>query len=114
MENAMIEIEEFNVIIYILKMYFLSNFTYYIALKSINSNVTKKYGFIIIEIAIISISVICGAVRCLSTSLNTIICLILLLSIIFSKFLKKDIGDSILIITISLSINYIFYLLLVH
>lgn len=108
MENAVIRIEDFNVIIYILKIYFISNFTYYIALKSINNNIDKKYRFLIIQIAIIMISVICGLIKCVSNSLNSIICLTILLALIFSKFSKKDIGYSMLIVAISLSINYIF------
>ena len=108
MENAVIKIQDFNIIIYILKLYFISNFTYYTALKSINNNIDKKYRISIIQIAIVIISVICGLIKCISNSLNSIMCLTILLSLVFSKSSKKDISYSILIIVISLSINYVF------
>ena len=107
--NTIIEIEEFNIIIYILKTYFISIFTYYIALKSINKRIT--YKFYIIPIVMITVSVICGTIKYYSDSFYSIICLDILLAIIFSKFSKNDIAYSILIMTISLSINYIFLFL---
>ena len=104
--STIIEIEEFNIIIYILKTYFISIFTYYIALKSINRKIT--YKFYIIPIVMITVSVVCGIIKYNADSFYSIICLDILLAIIFSKFSKNDMAYSLLIITISLSINYIF------
>lgn len=98
--------ESFNIIIYIIKTYFISIFTYYIALKSINPKIT--YSFFIIPIIMLIVSCMCGIIKYYFNFLYSIIFLGMILAIILSKSAKSDIVYSILIITFSLSINYIF------
>ena len=100
-------LENISIFVYILKTFFISVFTYKIALKSINNKINKK---IILYILILSISILCGIIKNLSNSLSCITALVILLSLIFSKITKTNIGYSILIIVFSLSINYIMFI----
>lgn len=95
---------DLNIGIYIIKTFFISIFTYHMALKGINEKCNTK--IIIVYIAIIITTILCSIVKTLSNSLNSIICLVILLALIFSKYIRKDLGYSVLIIMVSLSINY--------
>lgn len=100
--------ENLNDIISIIKMTFISICTYSIALKIWNKKKIKKGSKISIAICII-IATINQIVRVKIGNLYSIICLILLLSIFFSKTTKCSIDYSLVTIAISLSANYIIY-----
>lgn len=104
--NSQLNLEETSVVIYNLKMFFVSIFTYYLALKIIGLEINKRNKVLIVIICEIS-SVICTVIKFQTDSFYSVICLALILSIIFLKFQKKDITYSIMIIVLSLSINYI-------
>ena len=107
--NSIISIEEFNIVIYLIKILFIIIFTYYTALNCINNNLKSKREVLIVAISIIIIAVICTIVKNISNSLNSIIALVVLLTILFAVIMKKDIGYSALIVLLSLSINYIMF-----
>lgn len=95
-----------NIIIYILKTFFISIFAYNTAFKSVNKKYGNIYKNIIAYIIIGIIAMICGEIKSLSNSFNSLIFLIISLSLLFSKITKEDFGYSILIGMISLGINY--------
>lgn len=99
-------LEDINIIIYIVKIFFITIFTYNVALKSINRKCYNRYENIIIYIIIVITSILCGIIKFASNSLNSIIYLIISVSLLFSKRTKNDIGYSMIIVIISLSINY--------
>ena len=98
--------EEIDIIIYCLKIYLLGIFTYCTSLRVIDIKANKIYVNII---TIIPIAILCGIVKYKYNSLYSVICLILLLSILFSRINKNNIGYSIIITIFSLSINYILF-----
>lgn len=98
--------EEINIIIYCLKICFIGIFTYCTSLKVIDIKENKAYARII---GIIPIAILCGIVKYKYNSLYSVICLILLLSILLSRTNKNNIGYSIIITIFSLSINYILF-----
>ena len=103
-----INLESMNVIIYLIKTFFISSATYYFSLKVVEENKVSVYKNIWVYFLLLIITIICTLIKYGSNSSNSIIFLGLCLSIIFSKVLKKDISYSIIVITFSLSINYIF------
>ena len=103
------ELEKINIIINVLKTYFVSICTYYLSIKITNQLNYSKNNKILIHIIILFIAVLCGLIRTLSGFLNSIIILAFLLSFLFSKNIKSNIGYSLCITAISLSISYILY-----
>lgn len=108
--NSKINLEEINILISYLEIYIISIFTYYIALKMIDSKESKKNKVLITIICMI-IAIICAFIKYQTNSFYSMMCLALMASLIFSKFQKKDITYSIMIIVVSLSINYIILIL---
>ncbi len=107
--NNIIEIQDFSIIVYILKIYIISITTFYASLKIIDAKFEKK--FYIVAILFIINSVLCGILKVNTNSLYSIIFLDLATSAVFSKILKKDIFYSILIVTVSLCMSYIVFLI---
>lgn len=96
-------------IMYFIKILFISIFTLYTNFKILNIKEFSK-GILIKEILyIIFISLFDTFIRNISDSITSIIFLSILISVIFSKFINNNIGYSILITTISMSVNYILY-----
>ncbi len=98
-------LEQIQIYIYILKLFCISLGTYYAVLK----NTGEKNNILKIIIGIAGVSIICGWIKYKSNSMNSIIFLTLLLSVIFSQFNKKNIGYFILLTTICLNINYVLF-----
>ncbi len=105
-------LEEINIIIYVLNLICISIGTYYLLLNN-----TDRKDKVIVKIKtvinIIIIAIFCEIIKYTSNFTSCIFCLILLLSINFSRKLKNRIGYYILITTICLSINYILFFLAV-
>lgn len=110
--NSTIQIEEVNIFINILKVYCVGIFAHYFSIKIVNKHYAR-YKKIIIYIIIGIISIICGSIRWAYSFLNSIIALIFLLSIIFAINTKNDIGYSLCITAISLSLSYILFFIAV-
>lgn len=102
-----LNLEDIGIILYSIKIYSIIVFTYYFALKSINEKYKKKN--LIVYIILIAVAILCSIIKYQSNSFNSIIFLITIITILFSKFEKKEIGYSIIIIIFSLSINYIVF-----
>lgn len=97
--------EEISIVIYCLKIYFLGIFTYYTSVRNINLEKAKKF----IYFAMIPIAIICGIIKYEQNSFYSIIILILLISIIYSRESNNNFSYSIIITTFFLSINYILF-----
>lgn len=95
-----------DIIIYIIKILFIIFFSIISIFKI--RNIKQKLSIPLI-ICICIISIICGLIKSVSNSLNSIMILILLVSIVITKKEKNSMGYAIIITTISLSINYILF-----
>ena len=105
-----LNLKEVNIITYNLKIFVISIFTFYTALKIINVNDDKNKIIITILLNVI-ISIICSYIKKKTNSMNSIMLVILLLSISFSILQKNSLACSIILISISLSINYVVFAL---
>lgn len=101
--------EDINNTIYFLKMFLINFFTFYTSLRILNIKKIFKHKLIVVSIIIIFITILSTLIKNISTSMTSIICTIILLSILFSKFTNNNLGYSMLINVVSASINYIIY-----
>ncbi len=104
--NYSFNLEQIDIFIYILKIFSISLGTYY----AVSKNVYSKLKIIENLVEIIIISIICGIIKYFSNFSNSIIFLIIMLPIIFSKFGRNNIGYIILVTIICLSINYAIFI----
>lgn len=104
----MINLNELENIVDIIKIFFITLYTFYIELKIINEK-TKNKNYIIIMIFII-ISIFCRIIKNMYGLLYCILCLTFGISLVISKTTKINIGYSMVSTIISLSINYILFL----
>ena len=103
--NFMIDLGYMNQTTYMIKIIIISLYTYYTFVKIINSK-TNFHKNLYIMIATILISIIVCIIKYKTNSFISITCLILLLGGLYSLVTKNNIGYSILITVISLSVNY--------
>ncbi len=93
--------------IYFLKTIFMIIYTYYIGFKIINKDFRNSLYLMIVPIVVMAL--IMALIKYYMNSIYNIIFLDIILAVFFSKQLKKELIYSIFIITISLSVNYIFW-----
>ncbi len=103
-------LEEINIIIYILELFCISLGTYYAVIKNTNTSKNKNITSVL---TLFAISILCEFVKYKSNFMNTMLCLIILLSVTFARTDKDNIGYYILTTTICLSLNYIIFLIAV-
>lgn len=96
------------IIINIAKMLFVVLFTYLTNLKILNKKITTNNTLIFNILCIILISIISGIIRYKVNYLVSLVILILIISVIF---FRDNIGKNMITTVISLSINYIIYLI---
>lgn len=108
--NYVDNLKEIEFIVDTIKMFFITCYTYYIALKIINKKVFTKNTIYVVILSII-VAILGKCIKNLYGYFYSILCLDLLIVIIFSKMTKNTISYSMLIITISLSINYVLFLI---
>ena len=100
---------EIELIVDILKIFYISICTYYLAKKIINKKLDTTYKTIILYLCIMVISTICKTIKDSFGFFYGLTGLFLLLSLIFAKGTKNKIIYSMVIVLISLSINYIIF-----
>ena len=101
-------IQDTNLIVYIIKIFIISIYTYFTSLRILNIKLNKKTFFTILT----GITITCLLCTIMKTriSFNSVILLITFsISIIFSINTKNGIGYSIMINALSVSINYCVY-----
>lgn len=98
---------DINTIVAIIRTYFISIFTYYMMLKISNKN--EKCKIIILIIYIIT-AIMSQIIEVYIGNFCRIIFLVLLFALAFSRLTKSDLVYSILVSTISFSINYTLYI----
>ena len=97
--------------IYIMKVFFLSAYTYYTSCKLINiKKELNKKNIVNLCIFCFFISLVVMLIKYLSSSLIGTICLCILISYFFSINMQYNIGYSLTIVIISLTINYIIFI----
>lgn len=104
-------IKDVTMIVYIIKLFTISNLSYYTSLRITNNSKKLKCKMLEVFISILFVNIICTIVKYFSGSLSCILLLIMLLAIIVSKILHKDIVYSLIVVAISLGINYVIFLL---
>lgn len=107
--NFVLGLKEMEKIVYIIKTLFMSLCTYCIFLKLTNQKIKFERDTILVLLINSAIAIMVGFIKERSNSLISIICSIMLQSILYEKICRLSIGYSILITTISLGINYILY-----
>ena len=108
------KLDDITMVIYVLKVVCISITSYYTISKITNYKIISNGKSLILAIIFcIFISIICGSINNISSSFNSVITLIFLLSLSISKFTKFNMGYAVLITVISLSINYILFFIAV-
>ena len=105
-----IKFGEVNYIADVIKIFFLISYTYCVSLKINNKKIPIKINIIAFTIFVL-LAIINKAMKDIFGYFYSIIYLDFLLGVVFSKTTKNNIGFSIIITTISLSINYILFLM---
>lgn len=106
--NYILSLKNIEFIVDLIKIIFIVMFTYCVEMKIANEKDIRKRN-IIIYVMLILISFVFKIIKEIYGYLYGIICVDFLLAILFSKVSKNNFGYSILITTISLSINYILF-----
>ena len=101
-------LNDITTIIYTLKIISISIMTFYTNTKIMNLKFNNK---VMISLSLIINASICSMIKYLSNSMLSIICVIFLLALVFAKFSNNKLGYSVLINFISISINYIFFII---
>lgn len=101
---------DIDIVIYFIKLIFIGFYTYLTSIKILNIKLKKRKNIISL-IWIIITSIICTILQSRITFSSAILLLTFSLSIIFSINTKSGIGYSIIINTLSLSVNYCIYCL---
>ncbi len=107
--NSIYNLGNIQINIFILKIIVISLCTYFLGFKLINKNIDINIKLILQSVAICIFSIICGILKYEIGYLISIICLILLISILFAKSTENNIGNSIMVIIVSMACNYILF-----
>ena len=103
---------DIDIVVDIIKTWCMCIYTYYICFKLINKKIeisVRNILFIILSITVISC--VCKLADSWIASSYSIIFMFLLIAILFSFKTKNSIGYSLLVVSISLSINYIIFII---
>jgi len=89
-------LENITTIVYSIKIFFISIYTYYAFLKIMNIKKFLELKLIPISLIILIFSFVCGVLKNNYDSLTSILFLILALSTLYSKITKYNFGDILL------------------
>ena len=110
--NYIIQLDQMEIIVDIIRLYFINLFTYYMNFKIINKPIVyKKYEIPIICIIILIISIICKFFKDTFAFSYGIVGSIIFIGILFLIRTKSKLGYSIIVTIVSLTINYIFFII---
>lgn len=109
LSNMYINFDVITMRTYMLKIFFISMCTYFMALKITNKNDREYKKAILLNISFMLNTVIVSIIKYNTNSFIGIISLIILMSFYYCYRYKNNIGYSIMIMTISLSVNYIVF-----
>lgn len=107
--NIDMNLENIEMKIYLIKTIFMSLCTYFTFCKITNNKTNLKQNWIILFIGLIFISVLVTLMRYKLDAFTVIAGLIFLLSLLFAKITKSNLGYAILIVIISYSFSYILF-----
>lgn len=103
--------KDVEIILSFLKSFFVNCFVYYMALKLINQNIKLEKRNLFLLVLVIIVTILYEIIKRVINSGISIISVDICLSLIFARFSKNNLGQSLLIMSISLSINYILFIL---
>lgn len=106
--NFIVNLEDLCFILYTIKIYFFSIFTFYVSQKISINRLFSHYKFFAFLVFNTFICFICAIIKNLSTSFLSIFVLFIISSIVYSLLAKNTIGFSMIVNLISTAINYIF------
>ena len=111
LQSNNLNLESLNFLSYTIKLIFITLLTCYTYSKIINFMISSKKQILICVCSIIAICCLCSIIKYKVDNLTSIIFLLLLTGLLCSYITKNKIGYSILITTISLSLNYIIFII---
>lgn len=104
------QLEETETVIYIVRLFFINILTYFLNFKIINMKISKNTsGRIVTILLIILLTVICSLIRKCTNFLYLVISIVIMISVLFSAKSKYNLSYSLGITTFSLAINYILF-----
>lgn len=109
--NEILLFKDVEIILSLLKSFFVNCFVFYMALKLINQNLKIEKKNIALLVVLLIITILYEIIKNVVNSGISIICVDICLSLTFAIFSKNNLGQSLLTISISLSINYILLIL---
>ncbi len=110
--DYIMQLNEIETIVSILRLYFINLFTYYMNFKIINKSVVnKKWKLPVILVIIFLITIWCEYIKDNFNFVYLVISIIILIGGLFLINTKNKLGYSIMITMISLAINYTVFLL---
>ena len=110
--DYIMQLDETETIIYIIRLFFINIFTYILNLKIVNIKLKRNIIEKIIIIALgVLLAIICNIIRKWSNFLYLVISIIIFISLLFSIKSKYKFAHSIVITIFSLTINYIIFII---
>lgn len=108
--DYIMQLEETETVIYIIRLFFINLFTYFLNLKIVNIKVKRNLTErIIIMVLGIFIAIICNFIRKSSNFSYLVISMLIISSVLFSVKYKYNLGYSIIITIFSLAVNYFIF-----
>ena len=108
--DYIMQLDQMEIIVDIIRLYFINLFTYYINFKIMNNVVIgKRREIVIICLLLFLLTVCCKYIKDKINFLYCIISTIILISFLFSLKTRNKLGYSLIITMISMTINYIIF-----
>lgn len=105
--SGVYELKNIEINVFIIKIFFIILCTYFINFKLINKKININF---ITVTTIIVIAIVCGLIKYQINYFISIMCVVLMTAFLFSKTSENNIGNSIIVTTISLSINNVIFM----
>ena len=112
MANYIMQLEPTETIVYIIRLYFIILCTYYMNFKIMNISVDKTWKEITsIALIMLIITAVCKCIRDWANFLYLVVSMIILTAGLFSIKSRNKLGYSLIVSMISLTINYIIFVI---
>ncbi len=106
--KEMINLEQLEIVVDTIKMFFIILYTYYIEIKIIDKK-TKKINTILMYIIFVPLAILIKTIKDAYGYLYSIVILIIAMSFFIKRLMKINLGYTLIVTTISLSINYVIF-----
>ena len=106
--KEIINLEQLELVVDIIKMFFIILYTYYIEIKIIDRK-TKEINTILMYIVFVPLAILTKTIKDTYGYLYSIVILIVVISFLIKRLMKLNLGYTLIVTTISLSINYVIF-----